>query len=254
MSSNQITLKGVKKSYGGRVVSDIGDLTLGRHGVEGLIGPNGAGKTTLMSLITGKISADAGKILFFENGNRHDISGKKLDAVARLGLVRTNQRIQDFESLGILDSMLLSMAQPAQETVLGLFAETALRQRAHPAISRYLEAFRFSDPGGYALSAGEKKLLDIIRCLLLRPKFLLMDEPTVGLPQDQTDKVMEVVRDAARDEGMSVVIIEHDLDLIWNVCEYIHFMADGRIMAQGTPDEVRTSTMVREKYMGEGDA
>lgn len=254
MSNNQITLKGVKKSYGGRVVSDIGDLTLGRHGIEGLIGPNGAGKTTLMSLITGKVSVDAGEILFFENGNRHDISGKKLDAVARLGLVRTNQRIQDFESLGILDSMLLSVAQPTQESVLSLFAETALRQKAHPAINRYLKAFRFSDPGGYALSAGEKKLLDIIRCLLLKPKFLLMDEPTVGLPQDQTDKVMEVVREAAREEGMSVVIIEHDLDLIWNVCEYIHFMADGRIMAQGTPDEVRTSTMVREKYMGEGDA
>jgi ABC-type branched-subunit amino acid transport system ATPase component len=171
-----------------------------------------------------------------------------------MGLVRTNQRIQDFESLGILDSMLLSLASPSQESVRALFSETTLHASAHPAVMRYLEAFRFSDPSGYALSAGEKKLLDIIRCLLLKPKFLLMDEPTVGLPQDQTDKVMEVVRAAAQDEGMAVVIIEHDLDLIWNVCEYIHFMADGRILTQGTPEEVRTSRMVRDKYMGEGDA
>ena len=81
-----------------------------------------------------------------------------------------------------------------------------------------------------------------------------MDEPTVGLPQEETDKVMGIVRHVAETEGMSVVIIEHDLELIWNVCSHVHFMADGRIMAQGSPDELRASRMVQEKYMGEGDA
>ena len=145
-----ITLTDVKKSYGGRVVAEIPSLTLGQYPIEGLIGPNGAGKTTLMSLITGRISADNGRIVFLDRGTSHDISGMPLDRVARLGLVRTNQRIQDFGSLAIDDSMLLSLAGSREETPFAMFAEKALRAGAAPIIADYLGKLRFSDPGGYA--------------------------------------------------------------------------------------------------------
>ena len=246
-----IEISGLRKSYGGRAVNSIPSLTLGAHGIEGLIGPNGAGKTTMLSLITGRISADEGQVTFRSGDATVLLSGKRLDEVARLGVVRTNQRIQDFESLTIMDSMLLSLADSRQEQILGLFKEKAVKSAALPIVQKYIETFQFSDPNGHALSAGEKKLLDIVRCILLKPKFLLMDEPTGGLPNEQTDIVMDLVRQVSQETGMSVVIIEHDLELIWSACDFVHFLSDGEVLFQGTPEEVRTNEIVRKKYMGE---
>lgn len=242
------------KSFGGRKVVDIKDLTLGTHGIEGLIGPNGAGKTTLINLISNKLKMDQGQILYYSNGNEIDISRKTFDTIARLGMVRTNQIIQDFQSLSIRDSMLLSLATSRQERFYAIFSEKKLRKAAEQEIEEYLDYFHFDDPDGHALSAGEKKLLDIIRCLLLKPKFLLMDEPTTGLPQDQTDMVIALMRKKIEEEGMSILIVEHDLDLIWGVSENVYFMAEGEILIQGPPSEVRKNKTVVKKYMGEGNA
>ncbi|MEM7346585.1 MAG: ATP-binding cassette domain-containing protein, partial [Chloroflexota bacterium] len=232
MTATKLHLKNVTKSFGGgqagglsglifgksgpgRVVVDIEELTLGSYGIEGLIGPNGAGKTTLMSLITGKLAMDQGEILYAPQGATIDISHKRLDQIARLGLVRTNQIIQDFDSLSIKDSLLLSLSSARYEKFYKLFNESALEKEAAEEIDAYLDYFQFENPKGHALSAGEKKLLDIIRCLLLKPKFLLMDEPTAGLPEDQTRQVMDLMTKKSIEEKMSILIVEHDLDLIW---------------------------------------
>lgn len=254
MQEKKLHLKNVTKSFGGRKVVDIKDLTLGTHGIEGLIGPNGAGKTTLINLISNKLKMDQGQILYYSNGNEIDISRKTFDTIARLGMVRTNQIIQDFQSLSIRDSMLLSLATSRQERFYAIFSEKKLRKAAEQEIEEYLDYFHFDDPDGNALSAGEKKLLDIIRCLLLKPKFLLMDEPTTGLPQDQTDMVIALMRKKIEEEGMSILIVEHDLDLIWGVSENVYFMAEGEILIQGPPSEVRKNKTVVKKYMGEGNA
>lgn len=247
-------MDGLRKSYGGRVVNEVPRLTLAQRRIEGLIGPNGAGKTTLMSLITGRIRADAGSVHLVKGDQPQEMSGLTLNEVARLGVVRTNQKIQDFESLTIEDSMLLSLATDSDESPLRLLNVKSFRERWAPVIREYVEYLRFVDPQGHARSAGEKKLLDIARCLLLKPKVLLMDEPTVGLPTEQTEQVMALVSRIAEEEGMKVVIIEHDLDLIWKVCEHVHFMADGEILLDGTPEEVRANQLVRDKYMGESHA
>jgi ABC-type branched-subunit amino acid transport system ATPase component len=254
LQEKKLHLKNVTKSFGGRKVVDIKDLTLGTHGIEGLIGPNGAGKTTLINLISNKLKMDQGQILYYSNGNEIDISRKTFDTIARLGMVRTNQIIQDFQSLSIRDSMLLSLATSRQERFYAIFSEKKLRKAAEQEIEEYLDYFHFDDPDGNALSAGEKKLLDIIRCLLLKPKFLLMDEPTTGLPQDQTDMVIALMRKKIEEEGMSILIVEHDLDLIWGVSENVYFMAEGEILIQGPPSEVRKNKTVVKKYMGEGNA
>jgi len=101
------------------------------------------------------------------------------------------------------------------------------------------------------MSAGEKKLLDIVRCLLLRPSFLLLDEPTAGLPDELTEKVMAVIRDLAA-AGTSVVIVEHDLNVIWGLCDEVLFMAEGKVILRGDPRSIRENRTVVEKYLGEG--
>jgi|SRR5665647_148906 len=254
MREKALHLKNLVKRFGGRTVVDIKDITLGTHGIEGLIGPNGAGKTTLISLITHKVSMDQGQILYYKDKKEIDISKKSLDEISRLGLVRTNQIIQDFESLTIRDSLLLSLATSKQENFYNIFNEKKLRKSTEKEIEKYLDYFHFENPDGHALSAGEKKLLDIIRCMLLKPKFLLMDEPTAGLPQNQTEKVIELMREKTNEEGMSILIVEHDLDLIWKVTENVHFMSEGQILIQGTPDEIRNNKTVITKYMGGCDA
>jgi len=254
MGNEKLHLKNVIKRFGGRKVVDVRDLAFGTHGIEGLIGPNGAGKTTLINLITRKISMDCGQVIFYPGSEEIDISNKSLDEIARLGLVRTNQVIQDFESLSIRDSLLLSLATSKYEKFYDVFKEGELRESTKQEIEEYLAFFHFADPEGHALSAGEKKLLDLVRCLLLKPKFLLLDEPTTGLPQDQTDKVIAMMRKKTAEEGMSIVIVEHDLDLIWGVSEIVHFMAEGEILFQGPPDEIRSNQTVINKYMGENYA
>jgi ABC-type branched-subunit amino acid transport system ATPase component len=115
----------------------------------------------------------------------------------------------------------------------------------------YLDYFGFPDPTGFALSAGEKKLLDIVRCLLLKPTFLLLDEPTAGLPDELTEKVMVVIRELAA-AGTSVVIVEHDLNVIWRLCDEVSFMAEGSVILKGDPQSIREHRTVVEKYLGEG--
>ncbi len=247
-------LRDLHKHYGGRTVVEIDDLVLGAHGIEGLIGPNGAGKTTLMKLITHVVSPDRGSIEYHSPAGTVVLTKHSPDAIARMGVVKTNQVIQDFESLTIRESLLLSLAGAEQEKFWKVLRDKAFLRRAHEEIDGYLDLFSFQDPDGRAGSAGEKKLLDILRCLLLKPRFLLMDEPTAGLPQDETNKVMEVMRTRTRETDLSILIIEHDLDLIWETCEFVHFMAEGQILLQGTPGDVRNNATVAEKYLGASHA
>jgi len=246
-----LVLTDVVKSFGGRTVADIPHLKLGRYGVEGLIGPNGAGKTTVTKLITGAHSLDRGTISYHGPSGVIDLSQLPSHRIARAGVVKSNQVIQDFETLTIRDSLLLAAARPRDERFWYLGRSRTSAELVND-IDGYLEYFRFENPDRHALSAGEKKLLDIIRCLLVKPKFLLLDEPTAGLPQWETDQVKELVRQLGAEGEISILIIEHDLELMWSVCDYVHFMADGKLLLQGTPDEVRSDPTVIEKYLGGG--
>jgi ABC-type branched-subunit amino acid transport system ATPase component len=250
-----LRVEGAVKSYGGRVVVDVADLTLGKHPIEGLIGPNGAGKTTLMRMIKHSIKLDRGKVTFFEGKEPEGgvvLSSKPAHAIARLGVVKTNQIIQDFDRLTIWDSLLFSVASPSYEQPYRIFSEDRLIKEHIDDIERYLDFFHFENPNGFAKSAGEKKLLDIIRCLLLRPKMLLLDEPTAGLPGDVRDRVMELMREKSAKENLSVVIVEHDLNVIWTLSDYVHFMAEGSVILQGDPASIREHATVVEKYLGSG--
>jgi ABC-type branched-subunit amino acid transport system ATPase component len=167
------------------------------------------------------------------------------------GVVKSNQVIMDFDKLTIWDSLLLSVAEARYEQPQRIFAERRVFARHEADIRHYLDYFGFDDPTSFAMSAGKKKLLDIVRCLLLRPTFLLLDEPTAGLPAELTEKVMAVIRELAA-TGTSVVIVEHDLNVIWSLCDQVHFMAEGKVILRGAPREIRDHRTVVEKYLGEG--
>jgi ABC-type branched-subunit amino acid transport system ATPase component len=248
----RIRVQGAVKRFGGREVVNVDELVLGEHPIEGLIGPNGAGKTTLMRMIMHSIPIDAGRItLLPSDGREVDLSSLPADRMARHGVVKSNQVIMDFGKLTIWDSLLLSATEHRYEQPYRLFSEKTVFARHADEARRHLEFFGLDNPTGFALSAGEKKLLDIIRCLLLKPRFLLLDEPTAGLPDDLTEKVVSAVRTLAA-SGTSVVIVEHDLNVIWSLCDEVHFMAEGKVILHGDPQSIREHATVVEKYLGEG--
>jgi ABC-type branched-subunit amino acid transport system ATPase component len=248
----RIRAQGAVKSFSGRVVVNIDDLVLGDRPIEGLIGPNGAGKTTLMRMIMHSTPLDRGRIsLLPVGGGDVVLSSLPAHRMAHHGVVKSNQVIMDFDKLTIWDSLLLAVAEARYEQPHRIFSERTVFRRHADEIRHYLDFFGLADPAAFALSAGEKKLLDIVRCLLLRPTFLLLDEPTAGLPDDLTEKVMTVIRDLAA-AGTSVVIVEHDLNVIWNLCDEVLFMAEGSVILRGDPQSIRANSTVVEKYLGEG--
>jgi len=248
----RIRIEGAVKSFSGRVVVDVDELVLGDRPIEGLIGPNGAGKTTLMRMIMHSTLLDRGIIsLLRPDGSALVLSSLPADRMARHGVVKSNQVIMDFDRLTIWDSLLLAATEGRYEQPHRIFSEGAVFERHEGRIRHYLDYFGLTDPTGFAMSAGDKKLLDIVRCLLLKPTFLLLDEPTAGLAADLTEKVMTVIRELAA-AGTTVVIVEHDLNVIWNLCDVVHFMAEGRVILRGDPRSIREHRTVVEKYLGEG--
>lgn len=247
----RIHVQGAVKSFSGRVVVDVDDLVLGNQPIEGIIGPNGAGKTTLMRMIMHSIPLDRGKISVLSGGQEVVLSSLPAHQMARHGVVKSNQVIMDFDKLTIWDSLLLAATEARYEQPQRIFSERSVFERHEDEIRRLLDYFGFADPTAFAMSAGQKKLLDIVRCLLLKPTFLLLDEPTAGLPDEVTERVMSMIRDLAA-AGTSVVIVEHDLNVIWNLCDEVSFMAEGSVILKGGPQLIREHRTVVEKYLGEG--
>lgn len=257
MSSNghgraEIRVTGAKKSFSGRTVVDIDELVLGDYAIEGLLGPNGAGKTTLMRMIMHSIPLDEGTVTLHKpDGSVVVLSDTPTHKMVHHGVVKSTQVITDFDQLTILDSLLLSVATTHDESPFRFTGERELMKAHEAEIRRQLDYFGFENPSAIADSAGEKKLLDIVRCLLLRPTLLLLDEPTAGLPDDITELVMGAIRELAG-TGTTVVIVEHDLDVIWELCDEVTFMAEGRVLMKGEPSKIRTDATVIEKYLGAG--
>lgn len=238
------------KSYHQNEVVNIEKVAFGAKGLEGLIGPNGAGKSTLMGLLTRRIAPTSGQIELDTGSKKTKLNPLKSHEVARIGLIKTNQRIQGFDSLTIRDSLRLAVTPPKAEGFMSIFAGERDSEDIEERVSHLIEAFPFTDRNGYARSGGEKKLLDILRCLIAEPKLLLMDEPTAGLPEDITRTVMDMVREKVATGDMRVVVVEHDLPLIWEYCDYVHFLSEGSILFEGAPEEVKANRVVAEKYMG----
>jgi ABC-type branched-subunit amino acid transport system ATPase component len=246
---------GLQKTYGGLqavagVDLDLPGVSGGR--ITGLIGPNGAGKTTLLNIISGVERATAGRVLF----RGKDIGALPQHRLAALGLVRTFQISRDLGQLTVLENLLLARPQQTGEKLMKLFAQSKrVRQEEEAAIETARAAllnvnlWRLADAPAASLSGGQKKLLELTRALMLKPKLVLLDEPAAGVAPAMEEILIDTIRGLAT-EGVDFLIIEHDLDVVAALCEEVYVMAAGRILTQGSFAQVTGDARVVEAYLG----
>ena len=237
---------GVSVAFGGVKALIEVDLAVGAAELVGLIGPNGAGKTTLIDAVTGFTPVAAGRVSLAGR----EITGLAPDRRARLGLVRTFQSAETFAPLTV-EEHLLAAAQPAG--ILGSLRDLVAPRRGSPVdVAWVLEelglgtvADQFPDD----LSYGRRKLVDLARALVTRPTVVLLDEPAAGLDSTETAELAGMLR-IVRDRGVGVLLIDHDMDLVLDVCDRVYVLDFGRIIASGTPAEVRSDSQVIDAYLG----
>ncbi len=244
--------RGLHKSFGGvRAVSDI-SLDVAKGSIFAIIGPNGAGKSTLLNLISGIYQPDSGSLTF----DGHDLSGMRSHRRVRLGLARTFQKIRLFKQLSVLDNVLAGFHVhhkiPTWQYVVHGSAFTQDQEQFHEEALRLLEFFGLSSRlrvlAG-VLSYGEQRMLEIARALATRPQLLLIDEPAAGLNAAEVDVLLGRIR-ILRSRGITVIVVEHNMDLVMNVADRIMVMEYGRYLFQGAPAEVQKNPTVIAAYLG----
>jgi branched-chain amino acid transport system ATP-binding protein len=211
--------------------------------VTGLIGPNGAGKTTLFNVVSGLQEPTVGTVSF----DGIDVTPLRAVRRARLGIGRTFQRLEVFGSLSVRDN--LRVAAEAREAWGG--KEGDAPDRVADDVLERIRLTSLRNARADALPTGMLRLVELGRALAARPRLLLLDEPSSGLDENETDLLAELLLDLSK-EGLAVLLVEHDVELVMKVCSRIHVLDFGRIIAVGTPDEVRADERVRAAYLGTG--
>jgi branched-chain amino acid transport system ATP-binding protein len=238
----------LRKSFGALQAVDGVDFSVRPAEVLALIGANGAGKTTLVNVISGLLTADGGRILFQET----DVTSLSAHDRIRAGIARSFQIVSLFDHLTCLDNVALSVFSRHGKTrrLLRLAdRDRAVRQEAVATLDQFgLEPKRNLAAG--ALSQGERKLLDVAVAYALRPRLLLLDEPTSGVSTREKAPIMDIISAVVRSEGIAAVIIEHDMDVVFKYSDRIVVMHQGAILAQGTPEEIRRDHQVATVLLG----
>jgi ABC-type branched-subunit amino acid transport system ATPase component len=247
-----LDIKNLRRAFYGLEVLRGVDMAVRPGGITGLIGPNGAGKTTLFNVVSGLVPPDAGSIRF----EGREIARKAPDVVSRAGLVRTFQVARGFPKLSVFQHLMLyGRDQPGEslwQAIVGTRAarecEAALAERAWET-ARFLRLDALIDNPATALSGGQKKLLEIGRALMAEPKLVLLDEPTAGVNPTLQNEIGERLLELPK-RGISVLLIEHDMGFIAQLCDPVIVMAEGQVLTEGSFDAVRADHRVREAYLG----
>ena len=243
----------VHKSFGGlRALSDV-DLRVQEGTVHAIIGPNGAGKSTLLNVCVGRIRPDRGHVVFLgevlDQHEPHEIN--------QLGVSRVFQTPEIFSNLSLLDNVMIpAFAKRDGSFAFNSFAaiseETELREEAESVLNDLGLYDRRREEAG-TLSRGDKRRLEMGMCLIQHPRLLLLDEPTAGMSRHDTNSIIELLA-GLKSRGMTKVIIEHDMHVVFSLADTISVLAQGRIIASGSPSEVRADRRVKEAYLGETQA
>jgi branched-chain amino acid transport system ATP-binding protein len=230
--------------FGGVTAVNHANFEVEAGTVTGLIGPNGAGKTTCFNVITGLQTPTSGKVYLDD----HDITRMAVNRRARRGIGRTFQRLEAFGSLSVWDNV--RTALDIHEGIRGLF--NAVDGSADLVVEELLERVgivEYADERADSIPTGVARLLEVARALACEPRLLLLDEPSSGLDESETSAFGELLVELAA-EGRTVLMVEHDMDLVMNVCDTIHVLDFGAIIAQGTPAEIRKDPLVQRAYLG----
>jgi branched-chain amino acid transport system ATP-binding protein len=237
----------LSKHFGGVVAMKDVSLEFPEGSLTAIIGPNGAGKTTFFNLITGHLQANAGQIYF----NGENILGRPPVEIVRLGICRAFQVAQIFPRLTLEESLVSAVSSQRNETwvLARRFPLPAARERAGEIMELVGLTHRAHTLSGN-LPHGEQKLLDIALALALEPKVLLLDEPTAGMGAEERWMMVEKVQDLWKVKKMSVIFIEHDMDIVFKIAPIIHVLKYGQVIASGPPAEIRKNQDVIDAYLG----
>jgi branched-chain amino acid transport system ATP-binding protein len=241
----------IRKNFGGVVAVDVEHIEIQRGSITALIGPNGAGKTTLFNLLTGFDSPDTGEWRFDGRSMEKIVAHK----TASMGMVRTFQLTKSLTKMSVIENMKLGATHQVGEKWWNAFLpfrwkkqEQIIEQRADALLARFKIDHMRSEYAG-TLSGGQRKLLEMARALMTNPRLVMLDEPMAGVNPALKQSLLEHIR-GLRDEGMTVLFVEHDMDMVNDVSDWVIVMAEGRVIAEGTPAQISANPAVIEAYLG----
>ena len=249
------------KSFGGLMAVSGVSLDVEKGALVGIIGPNGAGKTTVFNLLTGVYTPTSGRVTLNFDGQNIILTGRKPYQAAALGVARTFQNIRLFKDLTVLDNVRIAMHGNVRYNMIAAFFRPngfyAEEHRIKEEAMRLLDIFSMSakmDEFAKNLPYGDQRHLEIVRAMAIKPKLLLLDEPAAGMNPNETRELTRTIARIRKDFDMTVILIEHDMSLVMNICEKIFVLDYGMLIAQGTSEEIRRDKRVIEAYLGEDAA
>jgi len=246
-----LTADNIRREFGGIVAVDVDHFEVQKGSITALIGPNGAGKTTFFNLLTGFDQPNSGQWNF----NGKAMNGVASHRTAALGMVRTFQLTKSLTKLSVMENMRLGATdQKGEKWWNGLFAavwkgqEAEITRRADELLTRF-KMDHMRDEYAGSLSGGQRKLLEMARALMTNPTLVMLDEPMAGVNPALKQSLNQHIR-GLRDDGMTVLFVEHDMDMVHDVSDWVIVMAEGRIIAEGSPDDISSNPAVIDAYLG----
>jgi len=248
-----LSLRNVRRYFGGIKAVDGVSFDVAANGITGLIGPNGAGKTTLFNLISGFYKPDQGEILF--RGER--IDGLSLHQTFHKGLCRTFQISRELKLMTVLENvMLVPPGQQGENLLKSWFLQKAVRKQEVELRDKALESLEsvnllhLKDEYAGNLSGGQKRLLELARTMMASPTMIMFDEPGAGVNPSERRTLASRIRQLAQEQGITVLLIGHEMELVMDICDPIVVLDRGKLLTEGTPEQVRNDKRVLEVYLG----
>ena len=246
-----LEVKGINKRFGGlQALGDV-NLSVAENTTHAIIGPNGAGKSTLLNVLVGKLIPDSGSVMF----DGQSVLGRKPHEINQMGISRVFQTPEIFADLTVMENVMIpcfakrdgAFRMHAFESI---FAEKAIREQAEHILGD-VNMLEKRDMVASSLSRGDKRRLEMAMCLVQDPKLLLLDEPTAGMARADTQNTIALLKEIREKRGITMAIIEHDMNVVFSLAERITVLAQGTPLVEDTPDKIKGHPKVREAYLGE---